>query len=137
MDSEATIGAVCAELGVGETELAAVRAKFAQFDTDNSGTIDVDELAVLLADMGGEYSAAEVEGYAVFLSEDAYGGKEGRQPLPCAPEAEQQGGLTGQPHVRDCCSILGPRADVDAANEALEAPEGGEEGSEEEACPTQ
>ena len=54
------IAAACAELGVGAAELAAVRQKFAAFDADGSGAIDVDELALLLAEMGGAYSPAEV-----------------------------------------------------------------------------
>ena len=49
-----------AELGVGAAELAAVQQKFAAFDADGSGAIDVDELALLLAEMGGAYSPAEV-----------------------------------------------------------------------------
>ena len=54
------VAAACAELGVGDAELAAIKQKFATFDADGSGTIDVDELALLLEEMGGAYTPAEV-----------------------------------------------------------------------------
>ena len=54
------VAAACAELGVGAAELAAIKQKFATFDADGSGTIDADELALLLEEMGGAYTPAEV-----------------------------------------------------------------------------
>ena len=51
---------LCDELGVGDAELDAIRAKFVEFDEDRSGAINQRELSKLLASMGQEYSEVEV-----------------------------------------------------------------------------
>ena len=51
---------LCKKLGVDAAEFAEIKRIFSKFDADGSGTIDVNELALLLKDMGGEYTDEEI-----------------------------------------------------------------------------